>query len=117
MAGHGDCYGTVQNCRWTNSLQLPNCYPALDDRISAQFQYNGKVARRIWFDPSLITGYGFIVRLSVPPYPRTSAATTPLTIGKTLKVAGSMPVTHQVHVQYTVRITVSAHGRVRYSVS
>lgn len=116
MAGHGDCFQTAQNCRWSNSLQLPNCYPAWDDGVSAQFQYNGKVARRIWFDPSLRGGYGFMVRSSVPPYPRTSMGTAPLSIGETLKVAGSMPVTHQVHVQYTVRITVAADGRVRYSV-
>jgi hypothetical protein len=116
MAGHGDCFQTAQNCRWSNSLQLPNCYPAWDDRVSAQFQYNGKVARRIWFDPSLRGGYGFTVRSSVPSYPRTSMGTAPLSIGETLKVAGSMPVTHQVRVQYTVRITVAADGRVRYSV-
>jgi hypothetical protein len=116
MAGHGDCYRTAQNCGVSSLRHLPSCYPAWDDRVSAQFQYNGKVARRIWFDPSLNGGYGFIVRSSVPPYPKTSTGTAPLIIGDTLTVAGGIPLTHQVHVEYAMRITVSADGRVRYNV-
>jgi hypothetical protein len=121
LAGRGDCYRAVQLCTIKGTTTVdgrPICYEAWDARVSTEFEYDGQKAQRIWLDPSLLTGYGFVVHPSHAfDLPRRSGKSGTLAIGDTVRITGSIPDTRPVNVIHVLRMTVYPKGNVRFSVS
>lgn len=117
LSGRGNCYGTVQTCiNHLSGNSPPPCYPSWNARVSTEFQYNGRDVRRIWLDPSLLTGLGFIVRTTRSfSLPRCSCGAGHLDIGEDVTVTGTIPTTRGVKAAHVLRMTVYPNGAIRYS--
>lgn len=111
-SGTGNCNTSIPYCP---SRSFPTCGPSWNARVSTEYQYNGATVRRIWLDPGLLGGIGFIVRTSHSfSLPRVSRH-GPLAIGEDISVSGSIPSTRHTKTGLRLRMGVSPTGRVIYT--